>query len=119
MNIKFSSLLSIALCALCITASAQTADEILKSLSQQAKGYNTIDATYSSFMEDLKNNFTEEISGHILIEGNRFNLDLGEYVIISDGTTVWTYDTEANECYLDDAEMLIEEGMDPSKIFTI
>jgi len=119
MNIKFTSLLSIALCAFYITVSAQTADEILNSLSEQTKGYNTIDATYSSFMEDLRNDFTEEMSGHILIEGNSFNLDLGDYVIISDGTTVWTYDTEANECYIDDAEMLIEEGMDPSKIFTI
>ncbi|MBI48791.1 MAG: hypothetical protein CL850_00665 [Crocinitomicaceae bacterium] len=119
MKKKFNSLLSIVLCAFCFTSSAQTADEILNSLSEQVKGYKTIDATYSSFMVDLKNDFTEEMSGHIFIKGNSFNLDIGDYVIISDGTSVWTYDTEANECYIDEAEMLIEDGMDPSKIFTI
>lgn len=119
MNIFTKSIFSATMLAFSISATAQTADEILSQLSEQAKGYNTIDATYSSVLEDLKNDFTEEMSGHIIIEGNSFNLDLGDYRIISDGTTVWTYDTEANECYIDDAEMLIEEGMDPSKIFTI
>ena len=119
MNIITKSIFTASLCAFTITATAQTADEILSKLSEQAKGYNTIDASYSSVLEDLKNDFTEEMSGHIVIKGNSFNLDLGDYVIVSDGTTVWTYDTEANECYIDDAEMLAEEGMDPSKIFTI
>jgi outer membrane lipoprotein-sorting protein len=59
------------------------------------------------------------MSGHILIEDDKFKLDLGEFIIISDGVTIWTYETETNDCYLDDAEMLIEEGMDPTRIFTI
>ena len=98
---------------------AQNADEILSRLSEQAQAYKTIDASYQSTLVDLKNNFTEEMSGNILIKGDSFNLDLGNYVIVCDGITVWTYDTEANECYIDDANMLIEEDMDPSKIFTI
>lgn len=98
---------------------AQTADALLSQLSEKAKGYGTISATYTSTLTDLKNDFSEELSGTILIDNDKFNLDLGDYVIISDGVTVWTYDTSVNECYVDDVEILIEEGMDPSKIFTI
>jgi outer membrane lipoprotein-sorting protein len=98
---------------------SQDAEGLLSKLSEKAKTYKTIDATYSSKIVDLKNNFTEEMSGHILIEDNKFKLDLGEFVIISNGVTVWTFETETNDCYLDDAEMLIEEGMDPTRIFTI
>ena len=113
------SLLFTAFTAVSAISSAQTADEILSRLSEQAQAYNTIDASYESTLVDLKNDFTEEMSGNILIEGESFNLNLGDYLIVCDGTTVWTYDSEANECYIDDANMLIEEGMDPSKIFTI
>jgi outer membrane lipoprotein-sorting protein len=97
----------------------QTADTILSQLSEKAKNYGTINASYTSTLTDLKNDFSEEVSGTILIDNDKFNLDLGDYVIVSDGVTVWTYDTSANECYIDDVEILIEEGMDPSKIFTI
>ena len=114
---KLLPLISLAL--LCGGAIAQDAEALLNKLSERAKNYGTIDASYSSSLVDLKNDFTEEMYGTILIDGGSFNLDLGDYVIISDGTTVWTYDSESNECYIDDSEMLIEEGMDPSKIFTI
>lgn len=119
MNTIINPLFTAVFCSLTAFASAQTADEILNSLSDQAKEYKTIDASYYSILVDLKNDFEEEMSGRILIEGNSFNLDIGEYRIISDGVTVWTYDTEANECYIDDLEMLIEDGDDPSKFFTI
>lgn len=105
--------------AFVFTGFSQDAEGLLSKLSEKAKTYKTIDATYSSKIVDLKNNFTEETSGHILIEDDKFKLDLGEFIIISDGVTIWTYETETNDCYLDDAEMLIEEGMDPTRIFTI
>ncbi|MAU75877.1 MAG: hypothetical protein CL831_03270 [Crocinitomicaceae bacterium] len=102
-----------------VTGVSQDADGLLLRLSEKAKTYKTIDATYSSKMVDLKNNFEEEMKGHILIEDRKFNLDMGDFLIISNGVSVWTYEKETNDCYLDDADMLIDEGMDPSKIFTI
>tara|TARA_B110000444_G_scaffold212273_1_gene208515 strand:+ start:4235 stop:4891 length:657 start_codon:yes stop_codon:yes gene_type:complete len=98
---------------------AQNAEALLTKLSDKANNYETVSASYTSEMVDLKNDFNESMEGEIIIEGDKFNLDLGEYVVISDGLTVWTYDTESNECYIDDAKILIEDGMDPSKIFTI
>jgi len=101
------------------TGVSQDAEGLLLKLSEKAKTYKTIDATYSSKIVDLKNNFEEEMKGHILIEESKFKLDYGDFLIISNGISVWTYEKETNDCYLDDADMLIEEGMDPSKIFTI
>lgn len=98
---------------------AQNADALLTKLSEKAQNYGTISASYTSELVDLKSDFKENLEGKIIIDGVKFNLDLGDYIIISDGITVWTYDTQSNDCYVDDAEILIEDGMDPSKIFTI
>ncbi len=100
-------------------SNAQDADALLSKLSKNAKTYGTIDATYTSKMVDVKSDFEETINGHIQIDDKKFQLDLGEFVITSDGGTIWTYEKESNDCYIEDAEMLVEQGMDPSKIFTI
>ncbi|HHZ81870.1 MAG TPA: outer membrane lipoprotein carrier protein LolA [Flavobacteriales bacterium] len=112
----FFTLLSI---SFVINGYSQDSDALLLKLSERAKTFENIEATYSSKMVDLKNDFEETMSGKIYIEGDKFNLNLGEFVIISDGITVWTYEPESNDCYIDDADMLIDEGMDPSRIFTI
>jgi outer membrane lipoprotein-sorting protein len=70
-------------------------------------------------MVDVKSDFEETLNGYIQIEDNKFKLDLGEFVIISDGGSVWTYEKETNDCYIEDPEMLAEQGIDPTKIFTI
>ena len=33
--------------------------------------------------------------------------------------TVWTYEPEMGECYIDDAETIAEDGIDPARMFTI
>jgi outer membrane lipoprotein-sorting protein len=68
---------------------------------------------------DLKNDFELTQEGVVQIEGDRFHLDLGDYVIYCDGETVWTFEPEMNECYVDDTETMKEEGMDPAKLFTV
>jgi outer membrane lipoprotein-sorting protein len=98
---------------------AQGADVLLSKLSDRAKDYGSISATYSSMMVDVKNDFKESLLGNIQIDESKFMLDLGEYSIISDGVTVWTYEKETNDCYVEDADMLADQGMDPSRIFTI
>jgi outer membrane lipoprotein-sorting protein len=102
-----------------ISGTAQDADALLSKLSENATTFGSIDATYTSQMVDVKSDFEETLSGHIQIDSNKFQLDLGEFVIISDGGTVWTYEKETNDCYIEDAEMLSEQGIEPSKIFTI
>jgi len=102
-----------------LTGFAQDAHALLDQMSERARTYQSIRATYTSTLIDQVNAMEMEQLGTIEIEGNRYHLDLGDYVVISDGNTVWTYERSINECYIDDAEELAEDGMDPSKLFTI
>jgi len=101
------------------TALAQDADALLTKLSDKAKTYTAYEIAYTSTLVDLKNDFELTQEGVVQIEGDRFHLDLGDYVIYCDGETVWTFEPEMNECYVDDTETMKEEGMDPAKLFTV
>ena len=98
---------------------AQDADALLNKLSEKAQSFKAYEIAYTSTLVDLKNDFELSQLGIVQIEGDRFHLDLGDYVIYCDGETVWTFEPEMNECYIDDTETMKEEGMDPSKLFTV
>ena len=98
---------------------AQDPDALLSRLSDKAQTYKAYEIAYTSTLVDLKNDFELTQDGNVQIEGDRFHLNLGDYIIYCDGETVWTFEPEMNECYIDDTETMKEEGMDPSKIFTI
>ena len=98
-------------------ASAQDANALLDKLSTEAKAYGSIEATYISKMEDRVSDFQAEQSGTIFVDGDKYSLDIGDYVIISDGVTIWTYEPAVNDCYIDDADLMAEEGMDPFQAF--
>ncbi len=98
---------------------AQDANALLEKLSEQARSYGSIEATYTSTMVDKVSNFEATQAGIIYVDGDKFSLDIGDYLIISDGETIWTYEPAVNDCYVDDAELMAEDGMDPSKLFTI
>ena len=101
------------------TLLAQGAESILSKLSSEAKAYGSIEATYVSHMVDKVSDFEAKQEGKIFIDGEKYFLDLGDYTIICDGITIWTYETSVNDCYVDDADAMAEEGMDPSKLFTL
>ena len=98
---------------------AQDADALLTKLSDKAQTYKAYEIAYTSTLVDLKNDFELTQDGTVQIEGDRFHLDLGDYIIYCDGETVWTFEPEMNECYVDDTETMKEEGMDPSKLFAV
>jgi len=109
-----------AFCAMALTpALSQDPDVLLDDLSEKAQTYTAYEISYTSTLVDLKNDFELTQEGSVQIEGDRFHLDLGDYVIYCDGESVWTFEPEMNECYLDDMETMREEGMDPSQLFTV
>lgn len=104
------------------TGSAQSdpqADGLLSRVSERMKGMSTVHAEYTSKMLDRQSDFEMDQAGEVWIEGDRYHLELGEYVIICDGSTVWTYEPEMGECYIDDADVIAEDGVDPARMFTI
>ena len=95
------------------------ADQLLADVSEKMKAYPSVHARYSSIMVDRQSDFEMDQSGEVWIEGSRYHLQLGDYVIVCDGETVWTYEPEMGECYIDDAETIAEDGVDPARMFTI
>lgn len=105
---------------LVISAGAQTSDKILNELSAKAKNYNSVYAEYTSRLIDKANDLDITQSGSAYVEGEKYNLDLGDYKMVTDGETIWTFDKSTNDCYIDYLEDVSEgEAMTPSKMFTI
>ena len=98
---------------------AQDPDALLSNLTDKAQTYKAYEISYTSQLVDLKNDFELTQDGTVQIDGDQFFLDLGDYHIYCNGETVWTFEPELNDCYIDDTETMKEDGMDPSKLFTV
>jgi outer membrane lipoprotein-sorting protein len=104
----------------CHTASsAQTSKDILDKLSLKAKTYKTISADFTSNLIDKKSNIDRKQEGSIKIKGQKYYLNLPDYLVISDGVTLWSYDKKGNMCTIENLEDVQDGSFDPSKMFTI
>ena len=117
MRALFSFVVTLLWCS--FPALAQDADKLLNALSDKAQTYKAYEISYTSQLVDLKNDFELTQDGTVQIDGDQFFLDLGDYHIYCNGETVWTFEPELNDCYIDDTETMKEDGMDPSKLFTV
>lgn len=102
-----------------LTSTAQTSDKILSELSNKAKNYTTVYAEYSSQLIDKVNAVDVKQSGKVYVKGDKYYVELGDYTMISDGQSVWTYEKAANDCYIDYLEDVADGALSPSKMFTI
>ena len=95
------------------------ADELLADVSERMRQFDSVHASYTSKMIDRQSELEMDQAGEVWVSDDRYHLQLGDYVIVSDGETVWTYEPEMGECYIDDAESIAEDGVDPARMFTI
>lgn len=113
------TLSTMAIMFLAIGTQAQDSAKILNELSAKAKKYTTVYAEYSSRLIDKKNNIDLKQEGKVYIQGEKYNLELGDYNLITDGETHWTYEKATNDCYIDYLEDMEGEAFSPSDMFTI
>ena len=95
------------------------AEALLGDVSERMRQYESVHASYTSKMIDRQSDLEMDQAGEVWVSDDRYHLQLGDYVIVSDGETVWTYEPEMGECYIDDAESIAEDGVDPARMFTI
>ncbi len=100
-------------------AQAQSSEKILAQLSEKAKTYTTVYAEYSSQLVDKANDVDIRQTGKAYVKGEKYMLELGDYTMISDGESVWTYEKAANDCYIDYLEDIGDGSLSPSRMFTI
>ena len=85
------------------------AENILNALSEKAKTYKTIEATFTFTQEDLKAEDVSKQNGEVKVDEDKFALVLGDYHIYNDGNITWTFDSDLNEATRD----LTEDVQDP------
>lgn len=107
------------LAASTLSGLAQDSQKILDDLSKKAKGYTSVYAEYESQLIDLKAGIDLTQEGSIKVQGEKYNIDLPDYTIISDGESLYTYEKETNTCFIDYIEDVADGSFSPSQMFTI
>ena len=97
------------------------AKEILDKLSQTTKSYKTIQIEFSFTLENKKNNVSQTNEGEVALKGKSYHLHMPVFntEVFCDGTTSWSYMTEAKECNINSVGEDSENSLNPANIFTI
>ena len=95
------------------------AKTILDEVSKTTKAYKTITAEYEQVILNKEKKQVDKQEGKIQVKGNKFRLEIPGNTIVCDGKTVWTHNKDAQEVTIKNFEPNAEEGLDPTKIFTM
>lgn len=95
------------------------AKAILDDLSKTTKTYKTISAEYEQVVLNKEKKEVDKQTGKIQVKGTKFKLEIPGNTIVCDGKTVWTHNKDAQEVTIKNFEPNTEDGLDPTKIFTI
>lgn len=117
---KYLALLALSV-SLLPAASAQQDPKAGKILDQMSAKYQAMKAFRANFTQTLENDATkvkENMSGDILVSGQKFRLKISGQEVINNGQTVWTYMKSENEVNISDFEA-DEQEISPSQIYTL
>ena len=73
------------------------AKKILEKVAAKAKSFKNMKFEFTYRMVDKAHKIDNEIAGNIVMQGDKYNLHIMGRNIISDGTTMWNYDPDAEE----------------------
>ena len=101
-----------------VTVFSQDASQILNSLSEKTKSYKNIsidfDFKYENELEDIR----EKKSGKIIIENEKFKLEIDDQIIVCNGKDQWIYSKENNEVQILEFDRN-NEFMNPKNLLNI
>lgn len=93
------------------------ASEVLDEVIAKTNSYTSMKLQFTYKMENPGANINETTNGSALVSGNKYRLEVAGQTIISDGKTVWTVISDAEEVQVNDAS----EGDDvftPTKLLS-
>ena len=93
------------------------ASEILQEITDKTKSYNSIKLEFTYQMENPEASIDEITQGNALVSGDKYRLDIAGQTVISDGQTIWTVITDAEEVQVNDAEEG-DDGFSITKMLT-
>jgi outer membrane lipoprotein-sorting protein len=97
------------------------AKEILDKLSQTTRSYKSIQIDFSFTLENKAANVKETNEGWVALKDKSYRLHMPALgmEVFCDGTTVWSYLTDANEVNVTENDPAEEGSLNPANIFTI
>jgi len=95
------------------------AKAILDDLSKTTKAYKTLSADYEMVIVNKDKKQVDKQTHKLQVKGNKFKLEIPGNTIVCDGKTVWTYNKDAQEVTIKNFEPDNEDGLSPTKIFTL
>lgn len=101
---------------------AQYDPKALEILDKVSGKYEKLNGFKADFVYTLNNEAigtNAETKGEITAKGKMFKLNMNGQEIVSDGKTVWTFQPETNEVYIDHFENVVGENVNPSNIHNL
>ena len=97
------------------------AKAILDELSKNTKSYSSMEAQFEYQMLNKADDIDEKQEGKLLSKGAKYRLNIAGQVVLSDGKTVWTVLTDAEEVQVNDVPEEDESGefISPSNILNL
>lgn len=115
--IKSIFFLALAMITISGTGQNKKAEQILEEVTEKIRSHNSVDVHFSYILKDADNKTTEEGSGELLINNEKYRLTIIGQQVYCDGETIWTYIEDAEEVQIN--AVTEEEGMiSPSNILT-
>ena len=96
----------------------EVAKGILDNLSQTAKSYNNMTIRFDYTFENKSQLIKENQKGKIILEGEKFKLEMDEQTIINNAESQWVYLKDMNEVQIMEHDPE-DEMMSPNKLFKI
>lgn len=97
-------LLIISILALTFNAKAQYAETTFKATVDKLKSYDNIEITFDYNMINTEAGIFETMEGSGVLQGSAYKLHILGQDIICDGTTIWTYNADAEEVMISDVD---------------
>ena len=97
-------LLIIGIFALSFGIKAQNAETLFKNAVDKLKSYNNIEITFDYNMINTDAGIYETMEGAGVLQGDAYILHILGQDIICDGTTIWTYNADAEEVMISDVD---------------
>ncbi|MEM9858319.1 MAG: outer membrane lipoprotein carrier protein LolA [Bacteroidota bacterium] len=89
---------------------------ILDNMSDKVRAIDAYSADISNSLVNEIDGINDTFEGKIIVQADKYKLELDEQVVINNGTTVWTYLPDVNEVNIDNYDP-DEDEITPSKIY--
>lgn len=94
------------------------AEQLLNAVNDKTASYENISITFKYVLSNISENIKEQVDGDVLIEGDKYKLNIYGVTRIFDGKTLYTISPEDEEVTISTENSEDENTITPSKILS-